>query len=305
MAPVRSVDHRRGHLKAAPGGIAVANRTQENLTTGLAEFGFVVRDGATRLAHLYQHDPMRVLFPAPEPGDCRLAVLVTTSGGLVAGDRVSIAVDLEPGAAAHVTGSAAEKIYRSEGATTEIDQTLSIAEGAWLEYLIPETILFDGARLRRRTEVALTPGGGFLGGGILVFGRRARGEGLTHGLLHEGCEVHRGGRLVWGDALHIADEAPGVMADPACFDSAAACATLILAPPDGDPRRLVEGARGVQQQRLSPGLRGGVTAVGGLLLARWLAADPLVLRRAFADLACHLRAAAMGLPPHLPRLWHI
>jgi hypothetical protein len=29
------------------------------------------------------------------------------------------------------------------------------------------------------------------------------------------------------------------------------------------------------------------------------------LRHAYVGLACHLRAAAMGLPPILPRLWHI
>jgi urease accessory protein len=280
-----------------------------NHTTGVAEIGFAVRDGATRLAHLYQHDPMRVLFPAPEPGDASLAVLVTTSGGLVAGDQVSIVIRLEPGAAAHVTASAAEKIYRSTGAATTIAQSLSIADAAWLEYLPPETILFDGARLRRHTEVALAASGGFLGGGILVFGRRARGERFTHGLLHEVYEVRRDGALVWGDALHLGDDDGGdiaaLMADPACFDGAASCATLILAPGAGDPRRLIEGARAVQQQSRSPGLRGGVTAVGGLLVARWLAADPPALRRAFADLACHLRAATMGLPARLPRLWHV
>ena len=36
-----------------------------------------------------------------------------------------------------------------------------------------------------------------------------------------------------------------------------------------------------------------------------LAADALPLRRAYAELACHLREAAMGLPPRLPRLWHV
>jgi urease accessory protein len=46
-----------------------------------------------------------------------------------------------------------------------------------------------------------------------------------------------------------------------------------------------------------------MTAVNGVVVARWLAHDPLLLRRAYADLACHLRAAAMGLPPRLPRLW--
>jgi urease accessory protein len=281
----------------------------ENGVRGVAEIGFAVRGGATRLTHLYQHDPMRVLFPAPEASDASLAVLVTTSGGLVAGDRVTIAIRLEPGAVAHVTASAAEKIYRSTGATTGVEQDLSVDEGAWLEYLPPETILFDGARLRRHTTIALAPGAGFLGGGILVFGRRARGERFTHGLLHEEWQVSRDGALVWGDALHLddhdGDDIAATIADPACFDGAAACATLILAPPQGDPRELVAGARAVQQQSPSPGLRAGVTAVGGLIVARWLGPDALALRRAFADLACHLREAAMGLPARLPPLWHV
>jgi len=245
-----------------------------------------------------------VLFPTPEAGDASLAVLVTTSGGLVAGDRIRLALRLEPGAVAHVTASAAEKIYRSTGATTEIAQDLSVAGAAWLEYLPPETILFDGARLRRHTTIALAPGAGFLGGGILVFGRRARGECFTHGFLHEEWQVRRDGALSWGDALHLDGDIAATMADPACFDRAAACATLILAPPAGDPQGFVAGARAVQQQSQAPGLRGGVTAVGGLVVARWLATDGLALRRAFGDLACHFRAAAMGLPALLPRLWH-
>ncbi len=264
-----------------------------------------MRDGATRLAHLYQHDPMRVLFPEPDPGDATIAVLVTTSGGLVAGDRVSIRARIEAGAVAHLTASAAEKIYRSTGATTGIAQDLSVDAAAWLECLMPETILFDGARLRRHTAVGLMSGAGFLGGGILVFGRRARGEAFTHGLLHERWEVRRDGRLIWGDALHLDGNIAAIMADPACFDDAAACATLVMAPRNGNPLAFVAAARAVQQHSLAAGLRGGVTAVGGLLIARWLAADPLPLRRAYADLACHLRQAAMGLPPRLPRLWQV
>ena len=281
---------------------------------GIAEIGFAVRDGATRLTHLYQHDPMRVLFPRSEPGDAAIAVLVTTSGGLVAGDHVAIAIRLEEGAVAHVTAAAAEKIYRSTGATTAVAQELSVDSGGWLEYLPPETILFDGARLRRHTRIVLAPGAGFLGGGIIVFGRRARGEGFTYGLLHDEWRFSRGGALIWGDALRL-DDADGrdiaaTMADPACFDGAAACATLILAPPGsdpqgGDPRGFVERTRAVQQQSMASGLRGGVTSVGGLLIARWLGADPLQLRRAYADLTCHLREAAMGLPARLPRLWQV
>jgi urease accessory protein len=184
-----------------------------------------------------------------------------------------------------------------------VTQALSVADGGWLEYLPPETILFDGARLRRQSRLNLAPGAGFLGGGIIVFGRRARGERYEHGLIHERWEVHRAGRLVWGDALHLDGDVAAIIADHACFGGAAGCATLLLAPPSADPRDFVEGARAAQRRSLAGGLRGGVTAVGGLVVARWLAAEPLALRRAFADLACHLRQAAMGLPARLPRLW--
>jgi urease accessory protein len=269
---------------------------------GVAEIGFAVKDGATRLAHLYARHPLRVLFPSPVSGDIPVAVLVTTSGGLVAGDRVASGIGVGARAAAHVTGSAAEKIYRSTGATTAVDQRMTVGVGGWLEFLPPETILFDRARLRRHTRIDLQGDAGFLGGGILVFGRIAMGERFREGLLHEVWEVCRDGRLVWGDALHVADNVAAIMNDPHCFAGAASCATLILAPRDGDPRPYVEPARACQG--VVEGLRAGVTAVNGLLVARWLG-DPVAVRRAYAELACHLRQAAMGLPPRLPRLWHV
>lgn len=271
---------------------------------GVAEIGFAVRDGATRLCHLYERNPLRVLFPTPERDDLPVAVLVTTSGGLVAGDRVKVSVRVEEGAAVHVTGSAAEKIYRSSGATTQIDQTLSAESGGWLEFLTPEAILFDQARLLRFTRIELADSAGFLGGGIVVFGRIAMGERFAAGLLHEAWEVYRGGALVWGDALHIEDNVAATMADPACFAGAEACASLILASPRRDARAYVDAARQVQQQSAAEGLRAGVTAVNGLLVARWLG-PASHLRQAYVEMACHLRAAAMELPPRLPPLWHV
>jgi urease accessory protein len=275
------------------------------LTEGAAEIGFARRDGISRLAQLYQRDPLRVLFPAPAAGDPPVAVIVTTSGGLVAGDRLDIRVELAPGATAHVTASAAEKVYRSTGGTTIIRQTLSIGPGATLEFLPPETILFDGARLQRETVIDLAPGSAFLGGDIVVLGRRARGEHFANGFLREVWELWRNGYLVWGDALHLDDDVGRIIDDPACFDGAAAFATMIFSPPAGDVRSLLDGARIVQGVCATTGLRAGATTIAGVVIARWLAADAAVLRRAYADLACHFRSAALGLPNCLPRVWHV
>ena len=274
------------------------------MTNGAAEIGFARRDGVTRLAHLYQADPLRVLFPIPEAGDPIEAAIVTTSGGLVGGDRIDVAIRVDRAASAYVTASAAEKIYRSTGATTVVRQSLAVADGAALEFLPPETILFEGARLQRETAVEIGNGGAFLGGDIMVFGRRARGERFTKGLLRTVWEVWRDGRLIWGDALHLDGDIAGVVDNPACFGGAAGFATLMLAPAGNDPQKFVDGARGVQAAA-PEGVRAGVTAVAGLVVARWLAADAALLRRAYADLACHLRCEAMGLPCRLPRIWHV
>jgi urease accessory protein len=275
------------------------------LTEGAAEIRFARRNGVTRLAHLYQRDPLRVLFPAPAAGDPPVAVIVTTSGGLVASDRLDIRVELAPGAAAHVTASAAETIYRSTSRTTTIKQTLSVGPGAALEFLPPETILFDGARLQRETIIDLVPGSAFLGGDIVVFGRHARGERFARRFLREVWELRRDGELVWGDALHLENDVGRIIDDPACFDGAAAFATMILSPPGGDARSLLDSARVVQSSAATAGLCAGATAIGGLVVARWLAADAAALRRAYADLAYHFRSAALGLPQRLPRVWHV
>ena len=78
--------------------------------SGESRVAFAVRDGATRLADLYQRDPCRVLFPDPEPGEPPQAILVTTSGGVTDGDRLRMAVEVGPGATAIAATQADDKI---------------------------------------------------------------------------------------------------------------------------------------------------------------------------------------------------
>ena len=271
---------------------------------GVAEIGFAQRAGRSRLTHLYQRDPLRVLFPHAAEDDAPLAVLVTTSGGLAGGDTLAIAVSVGPGASLHVTAQAAEKIYRSDGPDTEVSLRLAAQDGAWLEYLPPETILFDGARLRRQATVELGRNAAFLGGEIAVFGRIARGETLTAGLLHDAWEVRREGRAVWADALHLDGDFPALLADPACLDGATAAATLILAAPHAE-RFLDDVRKIITTGTAGGGVRGGASLVNGVLLARFLGRDAAALRGAYAVLAMSLRQAAGGLPPRLPQTWHI
>lgn len=258
------------------------------------------RDGATRLARLYQKTPLRAFLPRHDCGDLAVAAIANVGGGLVGGDRSTVEIELGPGAAALVTSQAAEKVYRSLGPDCRIETRLGVGDGGWLEWCPQETILFDRSRLRRSLALDLAPGARAMLGETLVLGRLASGERTARGLIHDRIEIRAGGRLLWRDVLRLAgDFAPSVEA-PAGLARARAVTTFAYAGPDA-PERL-DLARELLPD--TP-IRAGATVVNGVLVARLLGEDPLALRGALASFWARFRAAVAGLPPVLPRLWHV
>ncbi|MCW5774151.1 MAG: urease accessory protein UreD [Rhodospirillaceae bacterium] len=260
-------------------------------------------DGATRVADLYQRDPCRALFPLGEADDVFQAVMVTTSGGLAGGDRIAVEIAAGPGAAALVTTQAAEKIYRARDEATTFSARISAADGAWLEWLPQETILFDGARFRRETRIELSETARLLAAEIVVFGRTARGERIEAGEYVDRWHVSRGGKLVWADALSLTEAPAAALAHPAGFGGAVAAATAIYAGPDAADQ-LQRAREAVADEAADVPRRIGVTLVNGLLLARFLSNDAQELRSDLARLWCSLRKAAGNLPAKLPRTWY-
>src|SRR3954469_22451789 len=161
--------------------------------------------GATRLAHLHQAAPLRALFPETCRMDLTVVALTATCGGFTGGDNMRTAIDMGAGTKAMAIAQAAEKLYRSTGGETRIEIALDVGAGGWLEWLPQETILFNGARMRRETSIDLAEDAGVLAGEILVFGRSAFGETMTRGLVHDAWSVTRDGTLIWADRFHAAD----------------------------------------------------------------------------------------------------
>jgi len=279
----------------------VTSQSRPIQVQGTAEVGFARRGASTRLKHLYQTDPLRVLFPHSAAEELPTAVIASTAGGLVGGDRLDIRISVGAEAQALATLQAAEKCYRSSGPTSLITVELNAEENSWLEWLPQETILFENARLRRLTKVTLQPGARLLAGEMLVLGRLAGGEKFSRGLLRDAWQVRRNGRLCWADGLHLEREIEPLLTSPAGFNGCRCCGTAIYAADDaGD---FLDVAR--ELLPAEAGLRVGATFVGGLLLIRWLGREPLQLRNHFGRFWADFRNQVAGLPAQLPRLWHV
>ena len=191
------------------------------------------------------------------------------------------------------TTQAAEKIYRAAkgGGHCAIDVAVRVGEGATLDWLPQETIVFQGARLKRRTVADVEPGGALLACEMVVLGRAASGERFVSGLLLDSWSVRRTGRLVWTDTLRVEGETP----DGAGFGAANALATVIGVW-DEPQAALREGARAARECAAT--CAPGVTLVNGVMVARLLG-EATAVRGAVIRFLTDFRGR------RLPRVWHV
>jgi urease accessory protein len=255
--------------------------------------GFAHSDGRTALATLHQSGAARVRFPKPAAGDnCPEAVLLNTAGGLTGGDRIAIEVSLGDGCAATVTSAAAEKIYRSLEGDTEISIRVGLGRDARLAWLPQPTILFDRARLDRRTDVDMPASATFLAVETLVFGRAAMGEDVHRGSARDAWRLRRDGRLVFADIVLLDGPVADILDRGATLDGARATAMLLYAAPDAaahldEVRKLLDPAVATA----------GASTWNDLLVVRAAARESRTLLKNLEPVIAHLAARP------LPRVW--
>lgn len=259
---------------------------------GRAEVTMTQCDGAPRLERLYQSGCAKALLPRTWDAPPE-AVLVNTAGGVTGGDRIEWRLAAGPGARLVATTQAAERVYRAAGGLARIETRIHAAAGASVDWLPQETILFDGGRLARRLEADLEGDARLMALETLMLGRAAMGETVCRGALSDQWRIRRDGRLVHAEALRLAGDLSAALACPAALGRARAFATLVEAAPDAGDRLAAARARLAHLD----GVAAGAAARDGVLILRFLAADPAPLRRAL------IRFLAAFHQAPLPRAW--
>lgn len=261
---------------------------------GTLDLRFVRRGSRVAVADSYQAGCLRMRVPRRErPGDAPCAVLVNTAGGLAEGDGLEQRLTWDEGAVATVTSQAAEKVYRALFAGSTIDTAIAVAANASAEWLPQETILFDRARLVRRTQVRLEESSTFLAVEATVLGRSAMGEVVAVGYLADRMRIWRGGRLIYAEALVLDGAVHDQMRRAAVGGGARAMAVVLYVAPDAATR-----LQAVREALAPASGTAAASSWNGLLAVRMVAKDGEDLRRCIADTLAVVRGTDV-----LPRVW--
>ncbi|MCG4452192.1 urease accessory protein UreD [Pseudomonas sp. MMS21-TM103] len=254
------------------------------------------RDGASTRPVLRRHrGPLRVQkhLYAEGPQVCQ-HIIVHPPGGIAGGDRLDISATVGAGAWAQLTSPGAAKWYRAAGPAYQTLK-LRVEAGATLEWLPQETIVYSAAQAELQTDIELFGDAKLLYWDLVALGRPASGERFDAGHFQARLDIRRDGQLLWHERQRI-DGDDGLLDSPIGLAGQPVFATLLIS---GEiDSELLE-----QCRNLVTPVRGDLSQLPGLLVARCLAGEALQARAWLIELWHLLRPALLGRSAVPPRIW--
>lgn len=142
--------------------------------------GFEARLGRTVLATLHRRAPLIVqqaLYWDEEMPGLPCVCMISNAGGVLQGDRNTIEVELAAGAQAYVTTQSATRVHEMDANYATQDQTLHLADGAYLEYVPCPIIPHRNSRFAQRTTISVDSGATLVYSDVVMAGRKHYGAG--------------------------------------------------------------------------------------------------------------------------------
>lgn len=254
-------------------------------------------DDSTRPTQRRHKGPLRVqkhLYPEG-PQVCQ-HIIVHPPGGIAGGDRLDINASVGANAWAQLTSPGAAKWYRAAGPAYQ-QLELNVASGATLEWLPQETIVFSEAKAELTTRIDLEGDARLFYWDVVALGRPASNERFDLGHFQAHLDIRRDGRLLWHERQRIVGN-DGLLDSPIGLDGKPVFATLIVTG-EIDPE-LMERCRELAEH--SP-VRGDLSQLPGLIIARCLADEALHARAWLIELWKLLRPVLLGREAVAPRIW--
>jgi urease accessory protein len=252
----------------------------------------------TQIVDLFERSPIRIMFPGARDAPVEEAVVVNTAGGIAGGDRLECSVTVLTNASVTVTSQAAERVYRALSEPALIDTRLKLRQAAKLAWLPQETIVYNGARMQRNTQIEISAEAEMLGLEWLVFGRAAHGEEIVDGQIVDGWQVTLDGRLIWADRFRATGDVFPRLRTQVLLADFKAIGTLVYFGPDAEA--VVQFMRA-----LAPELpcHCVTTMVSGLVITRLAAGDAAELKEGLREILLNFNRTRAQGPFRVPKMW--
>lgn len=215
--------------------------------TGFLRLGLELRGGRTILAALERRTPymvQRALHCDEAMPGLASVFLITTTGCLLQGDRLALDIALGPGAQAHITSQSATKIHGMEANYAAQSQTISLADGAYLEFLPEPVIPHRGSRFLSDTQISVAASATLLFSEIIQPGRKYHHPDEYFGatvLSIATSAVRPDGRNLFAEKL-IMEPSRYAMRQTGVMDSFDVLGNVILCTPKDKAERICERA---------------------------------------------------------------
>jgi urease accessory protein len=255
------------------------------------ELRFTADSDGTKLRVEAQEPPWRVIRAFPGSCGATLVHLHNVSGGVLAGDHLTLDVRAGAGSKAQLTTTGATRLYRHRAGSRDAEQhvTIHVESGALVEYLPDMVIPFRGSRNHQHTTVTLEPDARFFWWEHLAPGRQAMGEEFSFESLRISTRVQTPQRTLLLEDFRLEPAARSLRAVAAMggFTHAASFYAFHVGRSAGEWRQLELALSEVARQESRDGcILWGVSA---------LASDGVIVRG--------LSTTSRSIPATLARFW--
>lgn len=164
------------------------------------------REGRSYIRSLYTTPPFRVVSVGQiERDGAAYLMQMSTSPGVLSGDRYEVDITLEAGARLQFKSQSYQRIYDMDGEASQV-MRIKIGDGAHFSQVAHPIVPHRNSSYSARSFVELGEESSFLQSEIITCGRRLHGEAFEFREFSNGVEVYANGKIRLKDRVWLSPQ---------------------------------------------------------------------------------------------------